>query len=603
MKPATLQTEQTPSTQLRKVVFGDSHMRTTFAMIIAGMAGLWAGVSAANASRVVVGGIYLDADLINAADSTQFRSYPNTGLYIHNGGTISGVMYGWLSLDPTQKEQMIGVWGANGPQSLELGYEADATGWQNVYLENYIPEGVQAIEVNANVSTTDTNGFASDIDAFATVPAADISGWTTYVDGFQNLSTNAINSIYPVYAPNLKGKDASGNAVDAWLMGGPGPNPFATGSFFADVRAMATYGGGITVDTPPQQFFHNIPGGTDGLGQAHYQAIAEGEVAWANTNNLHSIWIISPSTSGTNYNTIAQQLVRALEANATGSQQNIPSEYVVENYGTSSSIENNNPIGSETQPNSELGVALWLAGYEQGRTGDLQLTPAGLGSTQLNITSQTPTALGGEDTTVALPAAGLPTSSYSVVLHNTSTNSSNWYIPNLSGIQTGESSDWSVRIVLNPFGVDITSNVMGNGGFTFNASAITANAGLVVDPGVQQTMTFTFEPLNANAASDPYSFELTGLAHPGASDAFGSVTFAVVPQPSAVTIINTVLVGGNIQFSFLSAANTTNYVQYTTNLANTNWLNYSTIVGDGTLQTVNVPASTPAATFFRILTP
>ncbi len=505
-------------------------MRTTFVMIFVVMASLEAGILDVNASRVVVGGIYLDADLINAANSTQFRSYPNTGLYIHNGGTISGVEYGWLSLDPAQKEQMIDVWGTNGPQSLELGYEADATGWQNAYLGNYVPEGVQADEVSANVSTTDANGFASDIDAFATVPAADISGWTTYVDGFRNLSTNSINLIYPVYSPNLKGKDANGNAVDAWLMGGPGPNPFASGSFFADVRAMATYGGGITVDTPPQQFFHNIPAGTDGLGQQHYQAIAEGEVAWANSNQLHSIWIISPNTSGTNYNTISQQLVRALESNPTGSQQYIPSEYVVENYGTTASIENNNPIGSETQPNSELGVALWLAGYEQGRTGDLQLTPAGIGSTHLNITHQTPTALGGQDTTVALSAAGLLVSSYSVVLHNTSTNSSNWYIPNLSGIQTGESSDWNVKITLN--GVDITGDVMGSGGFTFNASAITADAGLVMDPGTQQTLTFTFDPLNANAASDPYSFEVTGLAHPGASEIFGSVTFSVTPALS-----------------------------------------------------------------------
>ncbi len=517
-------------------------MRTIFVLIGVGMASLGAEVSTVKASMVLVGGIYLDADLINATNSTQFRSYPNTGLYIHNGGTISGVEYGWLSLTPTQKEQMIAVWGTNGPQSLELGYEADATGWQNAYLGNYVPEGVQANEVSANVSTTDANGFASDIDAFATVPAADISGWTTYVDGFRNLSTAPINLIYPVYAPNLKGKDASGNAVDAWLMGGPGPNPFASGSFFADVRAMATYGGGITVDTPPQQFFHNIPAGTDGLGQQHYQAIAQGEIAWANSNQLQSIWIISPNTSGTNYNTISQQLVRALEVNATGSQQYIPSEYVVENYGTTASITNNNPIGSETQPNSELGVALWLAGYEQGRTGDLQLTPAGIGSTQLNIVRQTPTALGEQDTTVALSAAGLAASSYSVVLRNTSTNSSNWYIPNLSGIQTGESSNWSAGITLN--GMDITSDVMSNGGFTFNASAITADAGLVMDPGTQQTLTFTFVPLNAKAASDPYAFALTGLAHPGASDTFSSVTFSVTPAVSLV------LAGANVVITY-----------------------------------------------------
>jgi hypothetical protein len=503
------------------------------AALAAVLAPCW-GLSAAHASRVVVGGIYLDADLINAANSTQFRAYPNTGLYIHNGGNVSGVNYGWLSLTPAQKEQMISVWGANGEQSLELGWEADGVGWQNAYTQNYLPEGAVGDEVSANVSTTDANGFASDTDAFAVIPASNISGWTVYVDGFRNLSNGAINNIYPVYAPNLKGKDASGNAVDAWLEGGSGPNPFATGSFFTDVREMAMYGGGITVDTPPQQFFHNIPVGADGQGQVEYQNIAKGEVAWANANNLHSIWIISPSTSGTNYNAISQQLVQSLETNITGSQADIPSEYVVENYGTTASIENNNPIGSESSPNTELGVALWLAGYEQGRTGDLQLTPKASGTTQLNVTSQTSTSLNGKNTTVALSAVGLAASTYTVSLQNTSTNTSNWYIPNLSVLETGQTSDWSVQILLN--GKDITSVLLGSTGFTFNATAIIAAAGPVMNDNTTQTLTFNFDPLNANAATDPYSFELTGLAHPGAADPFASIIFAVVPEPSVLSI-------------------------------------------------------------------
>ena len=433
-----------------------------------------------------------------------------------------------------QKEQIINVWGASGPQSLELGYEADAVGWQNAYSQNYLPEGVVASDVSANVSTTDANGFASDTDAFPSLPASDISGWQTYVDGFRDLSTAPIQSIYPIYAPNLKGKDASGNAVDAWLMGGPGVNPFATGSFFADVREMAQYGGGITVDTPPQQFFHNIPAGTDGLGQAHYQAIAEGEVAWANANNLHSTWIVSPNTAGANYNTITQQMVGSLETNATGSQQDIPSEYAVENYGTTASIENNNPIGTETLPNNELGVALWLAGYEQGRTGDLHLTAAGSGSTTLNITNQTSTSLGGLNTSVALSAAGLQPSNYAVKLQNTSSNSSDWYIPTLAALQSGDASDWQVHVLLNGF--DITSKLLASGGFTFNATTTIAAAGPVMNPGVLQTLTFTFDPLSANAAIDPYSFELTGLAHPDAVDEFASVTFATVPEPAITAI-------------------------------------------------------------------
>ena len=398
-----------------------------------------------------------------------------------------------------------------------------------------MPEGVVAGEVSANVSTTDANGFASDTDAFAVLPASNISGWTVYVDGFRNLSTGAINNVYPVYAPNLNGKDASGNKVQAWLDGRVGAESFATGSFFADVRAMATYGGGISVDAPPQQFFHNIPAGTDGNGQAEYQALTEGEIAWANANNLHSIWIISPNTSGANYNAISQQLVRTLETNATGSQANIPSEYVVENYGTTTKIETNNAIGSETDPNTELGVGLWLAGYEQGRSADLQLTPTATGSTNLKITQQSATSLAGKNTTVAVSTSGLQASTYSVTLTNTSSNTSNWYIPTLTGVQNGDSADWSVHVTLN--GLDITSQLLSSSGFTFNATASLATAGIVMDPGDTQTLMFTFDPLNANADADPYSFTLTGRAHPGAADSFASATFiSQVPEPAVVSV-------------------------------------------------------------------
>ncbi len=100
---------------------------------------------------------------------------------------------------------------------------------------------------------------------------------------------------------------------------------------------------------------------------------------------------------------------------------------------------------------------------------------------------------------------------------------------------TGQTADWLVQIILN--GKDITGQVTDSDGFTFNATATAlATAGLVLDPNTQQTLTFSFTPLNANAASDPYAFELTGLAHPDASDPFASVTFQVVPEPSMLSM-------------------------------------------------------------------
>jgi hypothetical protein len=48
--------------------------------------------------------------------------------------------------------------------------------------------------------------------------------------------------------------------------------------------------------------------------------------------------------------------------------------------------------------------------------------------------------------------------------------------------------------------------------------------------------------------------------------------------------------------------NHTNFIQYSANLASPNWLPYSTIIGDGTVKTVIVPAASPAHDFFRIVT-
>ena len=109
-----------------------------------------------------------------------------------------------------------------------------------------------------------------------------------------------------------------------------------------------------------------------------------------------------------------------------------------------------------------------------------------------------------QDTTTSLLPAGMTTKSYTVTLQNTSANTSNWYIPTLLAAQTGDAADWLVQVLLN--GQDITGQTLDADGFTFNATTTAlATAGLVLDPNTQQTLTFNFTPLNANAANDPYS--------------------------------------------------------------------------------------------------
>jgi hypothetical protein len=99
------------------------------------------------------------------------------------------------------------------------------------------------------------------------------------------------------------------------------------------------------------------------------------------------------------------------------------------------------------------------------------------------------------------------------------------------------------------------------------------------------------------------SHELIEIGQSTYAECFNSGMLGLITltEPaSPVTLLNAARVGTNIQFSFVSTAEHTNYVQYSTNLASTNWLPYSTIVGDGTLKTVVVPANHPAAEFFRV---
>jgi hypothetical protein len=100
------------------------------------------------------------------------------------------------------------------------------------------------------------------------------------------------------------------------------------------------------------------------------------------------------------------------------------------------------------------------------------------------------------------------------------------------------------------------------------------------------------------------SWDANTYADTGSSPSDAGWVDEVVYTPyvaaSPVMLLSPRLVGTNLQFSFVSQVNHTNFVQYSTNLAKTNWLPYSTIIGDGTTKTVTVPAKTPAQEFFRV---
>jgi hypothetical protein len=78
----------------------------------------------------------------------------------------------------------------------------------------------------------------------------------------------------------------------------------------------------------------------------------------------------------------------------------------------------------------------------------------------------------------------------------------------------------------------------------------------------------------------------------------------IVTGPVAVQILSPQQVGTNFFFHFPTASGQSYTIQRNDDLATTNWVFYTNIVGDGSAMQVQVPAiATPAKRFFRVREP
>lgn len=119
--------------------------------------------------------------------------------------------------------------------------------------------------------------------------------------------------------------------------------PFATGDFWVNVRAMALYGGGITMDTAPGLFFNHqntSQTGDSNVSTAYPDMIAQ-MIRWGNQQGLRTT-VILPTNAQTgtdqfddNYLNAAMTEIDYLRANDA-----IPSEFVVEQYSTTDNGSN-----------------------------------------------------------------------------------------------------------------------------------------------------------------------------------------------------------------------------------------------------------------------
>ena len=129
---------------------------------------------------------------------------------------------------------------------------------------------------------------------------------------------------------------------------------FATDETWASSRALAFAGGGLEIDIPANMFF---------LFPSSYRDFVVQEIHWAQQNGLVCNVLLSPYAQRTEFPqaaydaTFAQasQAVVAYLVNAGA----VPTQWSAENYIAND--PNVNQIGSDVDPESINGVALWLA--------------------------------------------------------------------------------------------------------------------------------------------------------------------------------------------------------------------------------------------------
>lgn len=113
--------------------------------------------------------------------------------------------------------------------------------------------------------------------------------------------------------------------------------PFATGDFWANTRAMALYGGGITMDTSPGLFFNhqsNSQYGDTDIAAKYTDMVAQ-MIRWGNQQGLRTTIIMPPNANNPNESQFDPNYINAAmtEVDYLRANDAIPSEFVVEQYG------------------------------------------------------------------------------------------------------------------------------------------------------------------------------------------------------------------------------------------------------------------------------
>ncbi|MBV1838613.1 Ig-like domain-containing protein [Acetobacter estunensis] len=172
--------------------------------------------------------------------------------------------------------------------------------------------------------------------------------------------SDGIKTIAPIFSPNYFFQNGDASSIVAGVGGEVDTvsnySELADSNFYKNLEKAAVYGGALAIDSPADYF---INAGLD------YQQFVENEIRWAVDQGLQVTVVISGFYDNTEYNTTdtvndygqdVRKMVAILEA--TGA---VPTNWEVSEYEAKRTIA----AGSDTDPNSEAGIALWLENYAE----------------------------------------------------------------------------------------------------------------------------------------------------------------------------------------------------------------------------------------------
>jgi hypothetical protein len=230
-----------------------------------------------------------------------------------------------------------------GAAMIEVGFNTKEL-WTSVYPKYYESNGIHATAAIVDVFVRTQPGQESGI---GNVQIA-FEKWKAYVDAARR---DGIKVVAPITGL-VSGLGAHGQ--------GPFRGPFgADGRVKPDILAeyerMAEYGDGIALDDPVNFTYWQYP---------VFQNAIVSLIRWAKDRHLSVIWIVSPggvkNPVGSAFREQTQKVIDLL-----ASQNALPTDFAVENYLAPGNVPPGypNPIAPDSNPDTEAGVAVWLAHY------------------------------------------------------------------------------------------------------------------------------------------------------------------------------------------------------------------------------------------------